>query len=236
MRGRFDPHVLRAKVVAADRPSGLVHELRDLIGDVTQIDRVARGHDRGRASSLLVGPLERDEASEERAEIVLRQDLADARRPPVREENLRARRPLPETLGEALDRRGEAGIDREAVAKLDRRSKHFRKREATVACERGQPSIGRSRSDRPRDADRHVVAVGGAIGLQVERRGPMPEAVDRLGRGHARPEHDDRRDPAEIRQVAFEDVKRNARRDAGVDRVTSPLEHPRASEGRQVMT
>src|SRR5258705_2802797 len=102
--------------------------------------------------------------------------------------------------------------------------------------ERGQPRVGCRRRHRAGHADRHVVAVPRAITIEVERCRPVPEAVDRFRSGHPGPKDDDRSDAAKVREVALEDVERDARRDARVDRVPALLEHARARKGREVMT
>src|SRR5207249_2454764 len=98
MHRRVDAHALSAKIFPGDRATGLAHEARDLFGDVPLVDRVARGHDRVRAPLALMRPLDRQESTEERAEFALDEDLSHPRRPPVRQEHRRARRPRPQTM------------------------------------------------------------------------------------------------------------------------------------------
>ena len=203
---RLDTRALPAEILLGDRAAGLAHERRDLFGDVPLVHRVARRHDRVRPPDALVGALDRDEPAEERAELALDEDLAHARPTSVWQEHRRARRPLPQAFLEALDRHLQAGVHREAVAELDRGREHLRERETAVPRERGQPRVGSRRCDRAGHTDRHIVAVPRAIGLEVERGGPVPETVDRLGPGHSGPEHDDRSDAAKIGEVALENI------------------------------
>src|SRR6185437_15309002 len=107
------------------------------------------------AAGALVTPLDPGEATEERAEIALDEDLPDARWPPVRKEDLGARRPFAKAVGKPFDRGGEARVHRKAVAELDRRREHFCKGETAVPRESREPGIGRGRSHRALDADRH---------------------------------------------------------------------------------
>jgi hypothetical protein len=53
---------------------------------------------------------------------------------------------------------------------------------------------------------------------------PVPKTVERLGFGHARAEDHDRRESAEVGQVAFENVRRNARGHTSVDRLAVGFE------------
>src|SRR5206468_8117237 len=83
--------------------------------------------------------------------------------------------------------------------------------------------------------DRHVVAELRAVLVEREGRRPAAEPIDRLGSGHTRPEQDDRRDAAEVGQVSLEDVERNPRGDAGVDRVAPAFEQARPGLRREVV-
>src|SRR5438105_13929046 len=170
MYRRVYTHAWCAKIFRGDRATGLAHEACDLFGDVPLIDGVARGHDRVRAPLALMRTLDRRQSTEERAEITLDEDLPHPRRASVRQEHRRARRPLPQTFGEPLDRRSEAGIDGKAVAELDRRGEDLGEGEAAVTRERRQPRVGGRGRDRSSDTDWHVVTVRGAIGLEIERR------------------------------------------------------------------
>ena len=223
------------QVVFGDGAAGLAHECRDLASDVTLVDRVTSGLDRVRPAFPLVRALDRGEPPEERAELALHQDLAHPRRPATRKEDRRARRPLAQPLLEALDRGGEARIYGEAVTELDRRGEHLREGEPAVPRERGEPRVSGRRSHRSRHTDGHVVAVPRAVRREIERRRPVPEPVDRFRSGHPRAVHDDRRDAAEVGEVPLEDVQRDARRDARVDRVAASLEHPHSGERREVV-
>jgi hypothetical protein len=53
---------------------------------------------------------------------------------------------------------------------------------------------------------------------------PVPKTVERLGFGHARAEDHDRRESAEVGQVAFENVRRNARGHTSVNRLAVGFE------------
>jgi len=55
------------------------------------------------------------------------------------------------------------------------------------------------------------------------------------GLRHAGREQDDRRDAAEVGEVALEHVERDAAGDAGIDRVAAALEHADAGGGREVV-
>src|SRR5438093_557146 len=118
---RFDLDALVPQVLLADRPSGLAHERGDLPRDLALVDRVTRRHDARGAPAFGVRALEGDQATEERAELLLHEDLAHVRRASARQENGGARRPLTQAVREPLDGRGEARVYGEAVAELDRR-------------------------------------------------------------------------------------------------------------------
>ena len=235
VRRRIDADALRAKVAFGDRAAGLAHESRDLLGDVSLVDRVARRHDRVRPARALVRSLDPREAPEQCPELALSQDLADARRPSIWQEDRRARRPLPQPLLETFDRGREPRIHGKAIAEVDRRGEHLREREPAVPRERGEPRVSGRRRHRSRHTDGHVVAVPRAVRREIERRRPVPEPVDRFRSGHPRAVHDDRRDAAEVGEVPLEDVQRDARRDARVDRVAASLEHPHSGERREVV-
>jgi hypothetical protein len=207
----------------------------DLARDVAGVDRVARRHDRGGATARGVRGLDRDEPAEEIAELALHEQLTHLRRPAVREEHRRARRPLPDAVLQHRDRSRETGIHREAVAELDRRGQDVGEREPAVPRERGEPRVACRGRDGARRADRHVVAVLRAVAVEIERGGPAPEPIDALRPGHTWSIHDDRRDTAEVGEVAFDHVERDARRDAGVDGAAPAREHPQSGQRREVV-
>ncbi len=207
----------------------------DLARDVAGVDGVAGRHDRGGPTARRVRGLDRREAAEEIAELALHEKLADLRRPPVREEHRGARGPLTQAVLQHRDRPREPRVDREPVAELDRRREDLAEREPPVAREGGEPRVACGGRDRARCADRHRVPVLRAVRVEVERRRPPAEPVDRFGSGHPRAVDDDRRDAAEVREVPLEDVERDAGRDPCVDGAPAAREHPEPRERREVM-
>src|SRR6185295_3699851 len=165
---------------------------------------------------------------EERGQVLLHEDLAGAWCASSRQEHRSACGPLTQTLLEHCDRSRETWIHRKALGEIDIRREDLLQGERAVARKRGEPCVHGGRCHGPWNADRHVVAVAVPVIVETELGRPATKAVDRLGSIHAGTEEDDRRDPAEIGEVPFEDVERDARCDPRVNRVAAAFEHLRA--------
>ena len=233
----LDLRLERGEIVVGQEPVLRCVECGDLPRDVAAIEQIARGL-KARLPSRLPGPgLGVQQAADRARQVRLREHLSRFGQAPVGHEHRRARRPPRELADRVPQVRCHERMHRKALGGQAQRLLHdLGEAQRAVACERGDPGIGRARGDAAQDAGRDLAAamlleVGDARGL-----GPAPQPADGQHAIFLGEVDDDGRDPGQVHHVDVEHGETEAGRHARVDRIAPAREDARARLRRQVVT
>ena len=221
----------------------LLVESHHLLGDLTLVEKVPGGLDRGFPALGGVLPLNLDQALEAAGQVLLHQNLASLEAPPSGEEDLGGGGPVglaAALVGQVVPGfgqiRGQCRWHGEAVLRqLHRRGDHLLKSHSTVEFQGGHPGVGSCWGHRAGYAGGQVAAELGQVVFDVGGFRPTSQAADGNSLSLLGIMDDDRGHAAKVGPLGQHHVQGDSSRHTGVSGVPALFQDPVTRRRSQVM-